>query len=117
MVRNHLQTLTTGQSRKDDIIVPLLSPDDPVAKIYKSYLKRRRLMAEKENIEHVERHFGLINDECTDIIDYIAEWRRDGRDRSDLDYHTDLIKGCIGYLNDHLEDLENEIGKLSKSEL
>ena len=117
MVRDHLQTPTTGQSRKDDIIVPLLSPDDPVAKIYKSYLKRRRLMAEKENIEHVERHFGLINDECTDIIDYIAEWRRDGRDRSDLDYHTDLIKGCIGYLNDHLEDLENEIGKLSKSEL
>ena len=74
-------------------------------------------MAEKENIEHVERHFGLINDECTDIIDYIAEWRRDGRDRADLDYHTDLIKGCIGYLSDHLEDLEHEIGKLRKSEL
>ena len=117
MVRNHLQTLTTGQSRKYEGIVQLLHPDDPVAKIYKSYLKRRRFMAEKENIEHVERYFGLINDECTDIIDYIAEWRRDGRDRSDLDYHTDLIKGCIGYLNDHLEDLENEIGKLSKSEL
>ena len=74
-------------------------------------------MAKKENIEHVERYFGLINDECTDIIDYIAEWRRDGRDRSDLDYHTGLIKGCIGYLSDHLEDLEKEIGKLSKSEL
>ena len=117
MVRNHLQTLTTGQSRKDDIIVPLLSPDDPVAKIYKSYLKRRRLMAEKENIEHVERHFGLINDECTDIIDYIAEWRRDGRDRADLDYYTELVKSCVGYLNDHLEDLEKEIGKLRKSEL
>ena len=96
MVRNHLQTLTIGQSRRAE---------------------RRQFIAEKENIEHVERYFGLINDECTDIIDYIAEWRRDGRDRADLDYHTDLIKGCIGYLNDHLEDLENEIGKLSKSEL
>ena len=117
MVRDRLQTPTTGQSRKDDIIVPLLSPDDPVTKIYKSYLKRRRLMAEKENIEHVERHFGLINDECTDIIDYIAEWRRDGRDRADLDYYTELVKSCVGYLNDHLEDLEKEIGKLSKSEL
>ena len=117
MVRDRLQTPTTGQSRKDDIIVPLLSPDDPVAKIYKSYLKRRRLMAEKENIEHVERYFGLINDECTDIIDYIAEWRRDGRDRADLDYYTELVKSCVGYLNDHLEDLEKEIGKLSKSEL
>ena len=117
MVRNHLQTPTTGQLRKDEDIAPLLHPDDPVAKIYKSYLKRRRLMAEKENIEHVERHFGLINDECTDIIDYIAEWRRDGRDRADLDYYTELVKSCVGYLNDHLEDLEKEIGKLSKSEL
>ena len=74
-------------------------------------------MAKKENIEHVERYFGLINGECEDIIDYVAEWRRDGRDRSDLDYYTELVKGCIGFLHDHLEDLEKEIGKLSKSEL
>jgi len=74
-------------------------------------------MAEKENIEHVERYFGLINDECTDIIDYIAEWRRDGRDRDDLDYYTQLVKFCISYTHEHLEDLEKEIGKLSKSEL
>jgi len=90
---------------------------DPVVGIYMSYLKRRRFMADKENLEHVERYFGLINDECTDIIDYIAEWRSNGRDRSDLDYYTELVKGCIGYLNDHLEDLEREIGKLSKSAL
>ena len=48
MVRNHLQTLTIGQSRRAE---------------------RRQFMAEKENIEHVERDFGLINDECTDIFD------------------------------------------------